>query len=101
MYRISGKDVQNVYTLKINNMDNEPHRYDITLNGEFDFQLQGYRALEVESGELLTVPVRVAVPREALTEVKSEIEFTLTAKDKPTLRTTNNSSFIGPQQREY
>ncbi|BFM21178.1 cytochrome c oxidase accessory protein CcoG [Gilvimarinus japonicus] len=101
MYRISGKDVQNVYTLKINNMDNEPHRYDITLNGEFDFQLQGYRALEVESGELLTIPVRVAVPREALTEVKSEIEFTLTAKDKPTLSTTNNSSFIGPQQREY
>lgn len=101
MYRISGKDVQNVYTLKINNMDNKPHRYDITLNGDFAFQLQGYRPLEVESGELLTIPVRVAVSRDELNEVKSVVEFTLTAQDNPTLTTTNDSSFIGPQQRDY
>ncbi|WP_339897586.1 cytochrome c oxidase accessory protein CcoG [uncultured Gilvimarinus sp.] len=101
MYRISGKDVQNVYTLKINNMDNKPHRYDISLSGDFNYRLQAYRPLEVDPGELLTIPVRVAVPRDELTEVKSEIEFTLTAKDNPTLTTTNDTSFIGPQQRDY
>jgi cytochrome c oxidase accessory protein FixG len=101
MYRISGKDVQNVYTLKINNMDNKPHRYDITLSGDFDFKLQGYRPMVIEPGELLTIPVRAVLKREALTQIKSSIEFTVTAKDNPALTTTNDSSFIGPQPRAY
>lgn len=101
MYRISGKDIQNVYTLKINNMDNKAHRYDITLSGDFDFQLQGYRPMVIEPGELLTIPVRAVLAREALTEIKSSIEFTVTAKDNPNLTTTNDSSFIGPQPRAY
>lgn len=99
MYRISGKDVQNVYTLKINNMDNKPHVYDLAVSGDFDYQLQGYRPLQVDSGEQLTIPVRVAVKRDQLSELKSAVTFTLTAKDDPTLNTSSESSFIGPQPR--
>ncbi|MDO3381857.1 cytochrome c oxidase accessory protein CcoG [Gilvimarinus algae] len=101
MYRISGKDVQNVYTIKINNMDGRAHEYDLVVSGDFDFRLQGYRPMTVDSGEVFTLPVRVAVARDELTEVKTSVTFTLTAKDDAKLTAEHESSFIGPQQREY
>ncbi|MCP8897881.1 cytochrome c oxidase accessory protein CcoG [Gilvimarinus xylanilyticus] len=101
MYRISGKDVQNVYTLKINNMDSRAHQYHIEVDGDFDFRLQGYRPLTIESGEIFTIPVRVAVAREQLTEVKTGVSFTVTAQDNAKLTTEHETSFIGPQLRDF
>ncbi|UTF60047.1 cytochrome c oxidase accessory protein CcoG [Gilvimarinus sp. DA14] len=100
MYRISGKDVQNVYTIKINNMDSKPHQYNLAVDGDFDFQVQGFRPITVNSGEVFTMPVRVAVDRSELTEVKTSVTFTLSAKDNPDLVTEHETSFIGPQPRD-
>ncbi|MDO3387104.1 cytochrome c oxidase accessory protein CcoG [Gilvimarinus sp. SDUM040013] len=101
MYRISGKDVQNVYTLKINNMDGEPHRYTVEVAGDYPFRVQGYKALEVESGEVFTFPMRVAVERKALKDVETSVTFTVTAIDNDALTTQHTTSFIGPQLRDY
>lgn len=101
MYRISGKDVQNVYTIKINNMDGKAHRYELAVSGQYPFRLQAYKSHEVNSGEVFTIPVRVAVSREALLEVETHVTFTLTAIDDESLTTEHRSTFIGPQLRDY
>ncbi|WP_020208412.1 cytochrome c oxidase accessory protein CcoG [Gilvimarinus chinensis] len=101
MYRISGKDVQNVYTVKINNMDAKPHQYQLEVDGDFDFRVEGFRPITVNSGEVFTMPVRVAVERNQLTEVKTSVTFTLQAKDNPELVTEHDTSFIGPQLRDH
>ena len=96
MYRISGDQVQNVYTVKINNMDRAAHSYDISVSGEGDYQIRGYRALELIEGEVFTVPVRVSVPKSDLKSSKNVIKVTVTAKDDPSISASEEASFIGP-----
>lgn len=100
LYRISGDEVENVYTLKINNKDRETHIYNLSASGEYPFEVEGYRALPVEEGEVLTVPVRVAVPREVLDEVKTSVTLRIEAQDNPEIFTEHTTTFIGPTPRD-
>ncbi|WP_111641241.1 cytochrome c oxidase accessory protein CcoG [Marinimicrobium alkaliphilum] len=99
MYRISGDTVQNVYTLKIDNLDRSTHVYDLSVSGDYPFEIQGYRAYPVDEGDHLTIAIRVAVPRSELTEVKTTITFEVEARDNPDIRARHSTTFIGPQPR--
>lgn len=96
MYRISGEDVHNVYTMKIRNMDSREHVYDLHIDGDYPFRLEGYRPASVAPGEVYTIPVRAAVKRKAFDDVETDITLTLTARDNQALSTTHTTSFIGP-----
>ncbi len=67
LYReLPGGMIESVYMLKITNMDNEPHRYEMTVLDndvvEFDFS----RPLELEAEEVPTFPCAFACrPRQA------------------------------------
>lgn len=96
MYRVAGNDIQNVYTIKISNMDRNTHTYDLEVEGDYAFQIEGYRAMPALEGEVLTVPVRVTIPKSALKERKSEIRFRVRARENPELTAINTTTFIGP-----
>jgi polyferredoxin len=96
MYRISGNNVHNVYTVKINNMDQTPHTYDVSVTGGHDFKVRGYRPMQIENGEVLTLPLRVSVPKKQLVETKTEVTIVVTAKDNAEITATQVASFIGP-----
>jgi cytochrome c oxidase accessory protein FixG len=98
MYREVGDDIQNVYKIKISNMDRGRHIYDLTVEGSAPFRIEGYKALPVEEGEVYTVPVRVAVKASELKDTKSEIIFRVKARDNDTLDVTHQASFIGPSR---
>jgi len=100
MYRISGPDVENVYTLKINNKDRDTHIYDLSVSGDYPFELEGYRPLPVSEGEVLTLPVRVVVPREALDTVKTSVTLRVEARENPEIYTEHTTTFIGPALRD-
>lgn len=99
MYRTAGNEIQNVYTIKLNNMDSKPHTYNIEVQGDYPFVIKNYRPTEVQSGEVFTLPVRVGVVKSALTKEKSKIHFTLTAQDDSKVSATEASVFIGPTVR--
>ncbi len=98
MYRVTNEFVQNVYTVKINNMDERPHSYKIAVEGDGAFKIRGYRPLELEAGEVFTVPVRVSVPKGDLRMSKSVISFVVTASDDEGITAHEETSFIGPSQ---
>lgn len=97
LYRISGDQVQNVYTVKINNMDRRSHTYAISVEGEHDYRLRGSRSIELEEGEIFTLPVRVSVDKAALTSPRNEIEITVTAATDSSISAKQKTSFIGPK----
>lgn len=99
MYRLQGKEVQNVYTIKINNMDRKAHRYSVTLTGDLPYTIDNYRELMIEEGEIFTLPIRVAAPKKAMTSEKHELTVTLTAQDDPTITDSETTVFIGPAKR--
>ena len=89
--------VENVYTLKLINMDNSPHRYTLSVAGLPELEVDtGRNAIEVAAGEVLNLPIRVRTDPINLKRASNEISFTLSATDAPELTTTQTGRFIGP-----
>lgn len=97
MYRVQGDKIQNVYTIKINNMDRHAHTYDIRLEGDLDYQLARYRALEIEEGEVYTMAIVVAVNKSEIEQVKNKIDIVVVARDNEAINASQSSVFIGPE----
>ncbi len=100
LYRISGGEVQNVYTVKINNMDSAPHTYRISVSGEYPFKIKNYRPLAIEAGEVFTIPVRVSVPKGELDIEKTSIQFSVVSETDSSLSAVEESNFIGPMPKK-
>ena len=98
MYRINDDKISNVYTLKIENLDRKTHVYDVVVQGDFNYEVQGYKAPPILEGEILTVPVRVAVKRNELKGEKNTITFKVTARENPEIVISHNTTFIGPSK---
>ncbi|MFT6791189.1 MAG: cytochrome c oxidase accessory protein FixG [Cellvibrionaceae bacterium] len=99
MYKLQGDKVQNVYSVKINNMHTEPHEFSLRVDGPGDFTIVRYRSLPIEPNEIFTVPVRVEVDRSDLQQIKTAITFTLTAKDDTSIVAKEATTFIGPEPK--
>jgi cytochrome c oxidase accessory protein FixG len=102
LYRETGMGlVENVYTLKIINMDKVAHHYQLEVSGEsadidgLELQLHG-QSIEVASGEVLTLPVSVRVDPIQLPSAANQIDFVIYAKDKPELMRRESARFLGP-----
>ena len=89
--------VENAYTLKIINMDEQPHRYRLEVSGLEGLQLILPKPLiDVPASEVLNLPASVRVDPIVLQRAANEIEFTITAEDNPQLRRTEIARFLGP-----
>lgn len=98
MYRLAGEEVQNVYTVKINNMDAQAHTYEISLQADASFQIKNYRPTEILAGEVFTVPMRIGINADELKGVKTELTLIIQAVDDPSIRAQETTLFMGPSQ---
>lgn len=96
LYRVMGNEIQNVYTVKINNMDSHDHVYDIEVEGDYPFELRNYHPKTVEAGEVFTLPVRVSVPRDQLKGEKNKLRFIVRAQDNESIHASETTVFMGP-----
>jgi len=89
--------VENVYTLKLLNMDRADHRYDLSVAGLEDARMEiGSPDLGVAGGEVREVTVRLQVDPFNLETASNEVYFTLTARDDASLTVTEEARFVGP-----
>ena len=77
--------VENVYTLKITNMDNAPHRYDMAVLNNDAVQIDLARPLELASEEVAGISVRLRLPKSAGQGVQ-HLDIELQASDDPSIR---------------
>jgi len=98
LYRETGDDqIENVYTMKIMNMDEKPHQYVLTVTGLDGISvLMDTKHIAVDSGEVIEVPVRVRVDDDNVHERSSAIVFKLVAEDAAGVSVTEKARFIGP-----
>ena len=87
--------IENVYTLKVMNMDRHAHTYRLRIEGLAQATLLLDRPLiAAEPSEIVTIPVRVAAPPAATR--RSALRFILEAQDDPHLSQTTTSVFLSP-----
>lgn len=91
--------IQNVYTVKINNMDRVPHEFSIRVEGKvgYDYTLRMPRDIYLKAGEIFAVPIRVSLPKEQLKDTKHDIYIVVWATDNPELVDRHRTVFIGPK----
>ncbi|MDH5710771.1 MAG: cytochrome c oxidase accessory protein CcoG [Gammaproteobacteria bacterium] len=89
--------VENVYIVKVMNMDNVRRSYHLTVAGIDGLIIDMDRKyIEVASGSIIEIPIRAKVDPENLKKRSSEIEFILQADHQKDLVIREEARFIGP-----
>jgi cytochrome c oxidase accessory protein FixG len=97
LYREAGNGlIENVYTLKIINMDRRRHRYGVYVSGIEGLELLAPAEIAVPGGEVHELAVRVRADRAQLVQRSSEIRFRLRALDTGRLEVVETARFLGP-----
>ena len=98
LYReLPGDRVENVYTLKITNMDNEPHHYEMTVLNNDAVEIDLSRPLELAAEEVAGISLRLRIPKSAGQGVQSlDIEFR--ASDDPSIRKVVKAKALMPME---
>jgi cytochrome c oxidase accessory protein FixG len=86
--------VQNSYAVKVLNMSQQPHNFTITLSGLDKAELAGTTHLQLENGEVGSLPLSIKVSSWELKRSRTDVTFTVTRDDGLTV--SEESRFIGP-----
>lgn len=98
LYRETAGMIENVYTLKILNMDDKKHNYVLQAEGITDMELHmDTDNIFVDAGTVLDLPVTLRADEKYLQARSNDIRFNLTAEDDPRLAITESAKFLGPK----
>jgi len=91
-------EIENTYTLKILNMSQKTESYTLTVEGFDKMILEGMSSFNIESGEVLTLPVRLKIPGEQLDQRSSDIKFIIQASGENAYKAFSAAKFLGPKK---
>jgi cytochrome c oxidase accessory protein FixG len=99
LYRETSGLIENIYTLKLINLDEQDHTFKVNAEGIDDLILLiDKETILVEAGTVFDLPVRIRVREENLSGRSTEIHFTLSVSDIEDLSITQTGKFLGPIQ---
>jgi len=91
--------IENVYILKILNMDDIAHRYALRVDGIPGLELHtDVREIQVEAGAVMALPVRLRADEANLGAQSNQVIFELSARDNAELSVREEARFLGPGQ---
>jgi cytochrome c oxidase accessory protein FixG len=89
--------IENVYTLRIMNMDTLAHTYSLTANGIPNLALiLDHPQITVAPGEVIERAVRLQADRDSIQRQSTPVTFTLQAGANPRQRIDEEARFLGP-----
>ena len=99
LYRETSGLIENIYTLKLINKDEQARTFDIKAEGIEDLILLVDKStILVEAGTVYDLPVRLRAKEENLNGRSTEIRFTLSVPGDDDLSITEAGKFLGPIQ---
>jgi len=103
MFHSVDNGIENVYTVKINNMGENDQTYILSVEGEADvghsYILKGPQNILVRSGEIIRIPVRVwraSLDSDRVGERRDSLAFVVRASNNVEIMSRQKASFIGP-----
>jgi len=92
-------EIENTYTLKILNMSQQNQSYQLSVSGFENMQLEGLNKFNIESGEILTLPVRIKIPTKNLNKRSNDINFVIKVVDGTSYTASSRAKFLGPKKQ--
>ncbi len=98
LYREVGRDqVENVYTLRLLNMSEQPHEFSITFESPLAAEIFIDRdTVDVQAGSVRDIPVRLRARVDAIKERSTRVDFIVQATDDASIRAVEDARFLGP-----
>lgn len=87
--------IENIYTLKVINMDEKSHRYSLSISGLEGAKLVA-KPVTVDSGEIKDLVVKIVIDPVYISRISSDVEFQIQALDDPTINQEEAAKFLGP-----
>jgi len=91
--------IENIYSLKIINKTQQRQRYRLELVDSDGFQLQGKTELNLAAGEIVDLPVSVALVTDKPKSSSQEVSFKVVDSDEPGVYSVAKSRFVAPLNR--
>jgi cytochrome c oxidase accessory protein FixG len=91
-------EIENVYQLRILNMDQSDHVYEVSASGIPNLTLEGHTRVEVRGGEIVDVPVRLKASADVLTAGSTPVRFALKPLGGAGWTVEEDSTFIAPRK---
>ena len=89
--------IENIYTLKVINMDDKAHQYTLNITGIDGMKvIQKAPKIIVKSGEVLELPLSIQVDPVNLNKTAQSLNFDLVSTSNPDLHVEETGRFIGP-----
>lgn len=89
--------IQNVYNLKIINMDHQPQNYNLSVSGMNGLEVIGQtKDIQIGSGAVADLPLRVQIDPVELKSSSSEIMFHIESTVTPEISIDEHARFLGP-----
>ena len=88
--------VENIYRLRIVNMDREGHTFSLSVDGVEGAEIRGPTRFDLEGSEIREINLRVRANADALATPSTELRFEIVADDMSSLRTVSESRFLKP-----
>ena len=89
--------IENIYTLKVINMDDKAHQYSLNITGIDGMKvIQKTSKIIVKSGEVFELPLSIQVDPVNLNKTAQSLNFDLVSTTNPDLHVEETGRFIGP-----
>lgn len=97
LYRETQGFIENIYRLKLINMDDKAHEFVVTADGIENLVLmKDKEVIIVGPGSMAELPVRLRARESNLDGQRTAVYFTLTAKDAEDMSIRQEAAFLGP-----
>lgn len=91
--------IENIYSLKVINKTQQRQDYRLELVDAEGFQLQGKTQVSLAAGEIVDIPVSVALLADTPASSSQTLRFKVTDMDEPWIYTAADSRFVAPLNR--
>ncbi|CBL44778.1 4fe-4s ferredoxin, iron-sulfur binding protein [gamma proteobacterium HdN1] len=90
--------IENVYTLHIQNKTQETHSYTLSFGGLNGATLDAPKNIRARAGEQVTITATVSATPESIPSPNIRVQLTLQALDDPAISVTQESRFLSPRR---
>jgi len=89
-------EIDNIYTLRLVNMDHQAHEFRISIDGIEGARIVGETLHRLEGGEVRSISLRVRAAPDTLQKPSTELDFKAEATDLESLQAVHESRFVKP-----
>ncbi len=97
LFRDRGGYIENVYTVKLNNMQDQPDTIHLSVRGDQAYEIRSNTRVFLQAGEVFTVPLRLLVKKEALTSKRGTVFLSAQSESSNEVAAEQQTVFLGPK----